>query len=444
MDLKDILWLAYKDLSEKKVRTALTIVMVVIGIAAIVALTSQTSGISASIQKQLSSLGPTSIIMISTKSTGFTAFDISNLQSLENVSSVVPIVEGDGIVIANGQNTSVTVIGISSNGLETISGGAALYQGALYADTLSPSSVVGYDVAFPTDLGGAQNIQVGEPITLRFLGGGVGSASAQTITVPVSGIMPQTGSSIVPIDTSVTMSLQEAQTLLHKSSYNIILVEAKNVSSVIALSNLITDIYGTNARIITTQQLLETTASIIGSITLLLGVVAGISLLVASIGIMNVMLIAVYERTHEIGIMKSLGFKSRHILLIFVLQALIVGLIGGILGIGLGAGASYTLSTVLSRGSASNTSTTAQSSSNARYPASGAAGSRGGGGLVVGGGGGGGAPSSASSSITYSPIFGAGMMLEALLIAIIVSVLAGIYPAWRASKMEPIDALRQL
>ena len=110
----------------------------------------------------------------------------------------------------------------------------------------------------------------------------------------------------------------------------------------------------------------------------------------------------------------------------------------------IGAGASYTLSTVLSRGSASNTSTTAQSSSNARYPASGAAGSRGGGGLVVGGGGGGGAPSSASSSITYSPIFGAGMMLEALLIAIIVSVLAGIYPAWRASKMEPIDALRQL
>lgn len=443
MDLKDILWLAYKDLSEKKVRTALTIVMVVIGIAAIVALTSQTSGISASIQKQLSSLGPTSIIMISTKSTGFTAFDISSLQSLANVSSVVPIVEGDGTAISNGQNTSVTVIGISSNGLETISGGAALYQGALYADTLGPSSVVGYDVAFPTDLGGTQNIQVGEPITLRFSSGSFGGGSAQTITVPVSGIMSQTGSSIVPIDTSVTMSLQEAQTLLHKQSYNIVLVEAKNVSSVTALSNLITDIYGTNARIITTQQLLQTTASIIGSITLLLGVVAGISLLVASIGIMNVMLIAVYERTHEIGIMKSLGFKSRHILLIFVLQALIVGLIGGILGIGLGAGASYTLSTVLSKSSASNSSTTTQSSSSTEYRGAGAAGAHGGG-VAYGGGGAGASPSSSASSIKYSPVFGAGMMLEALLIAIIVSVLAGIYPAWRASKMEPIDALRQL
>ncbi len=349
MDITDIVWIGYKDLSEKKMRTALTIVMVVIGIAAIVALTSQTSGISTSIQKQLSALGPTSIIMISTKSTGFTTADISNLETLSNVSTVIPIVEGSGTVIANGQNASVTIIGISSNGLEELSGEAQLYQGSLYADTLGPSSVIGYDVAFPTNLGGAQSIRIGEPVTLRFSGGGTfggNGGKSETITVPVSGIMSQTGSSIVPIDSSVFMSLQEAQTLLHRYSYNIVLVEAENVSSVAPLSNLITDIYGTNARIITTQQLLTTTASIIGSITLLLGVVAGISLLVAAIGIMNVMLIAVYERTHEIGIMKSLGFRSRHILLIFVLQALMVGIIGGLLGIGLGTGASYAISTI--------------------------------------------------------------------------------------------------
>jgi putative ABC transport system permease protein len=128
--------------------------------------------------------------------------------------------------------------------------------------------------------------------------------------------------------------------------------------------------------------------------------------------------------------MKSVGFKNRDVMMIFLFQALLIGVIGGIVGIGLGAGAAYGLSSVFSHGSSNNAAPAA--STNAR----------GGGGAVVAGGPGGAGGS--SSSISFTPAFPLATIGFALLIAIIVSIAAGLYPAWRASKMEPIDALRML
>jgi ABC-type antimicrobial peptide transport system permease subunit len=438
MDLKDVLWLCLKDLREKKVRTALTVLMVMIGVAAIVALTSQTAGISASITKSLSALGPTSVIVISTGPTGFTAADTGMISSLPNVSSVIPVITGSGYVYANGQNTSVTVIGISQEGLsEFLGGNLTLYQGKVFNDTIAPDALVGHSVAFPTSLLGGQNIKVGYPIALKT---GTGR-SAETVTIPVVGILNSYGSSVIPTDTGIFVSVQSAEVLLHRTSYNIMVVKATNTSSVAVLSNLITTIYGDKASVITTQQLLETTASIIGSISILFAIIAGVSLLVAAIGIMNVMLIAVYERTHEIGIFKSVGFTSRHILLIFLLQAMIIGFLGGLVGIGVGAGASYVVASVFTHSTSSSNSSTGTS----------AATTRSGSGAYAGGGtasrsGVSASPTgvSGSSSLSYSPVFTPATMLTALLVAVVVSIIAGIYPAWRASKMEPIDALRQL
>jgi len=211
-------------------------------------------------------------------------------------------------------------------------------------------------------------------------------------------------------------------------------------------ASLITTIYGSGARVTTTAQLLSTTSSIIGSISLLFTIIAGVSLLVAAIGIMNIMLIAVYERTHEIGILKSVGFKNRHILLIFLFQALIIGFIGGVLGIVVGAGTSYGLSTVLGGGGATSASTTSSTGA-ASTSGSFRSGSAGGGGGFSGSGGGssfGGGSSSTTASISFKPVFPLSTIISAVLVAMIVSIVAGMYPAWRASKMEPIDALRQL
>jgi ABC-type antimicrobial peptide transport system permease subunit len=267
------------------------------------------------------------------------------------------------------------------------------------------------------------------------------------VAVPILGILPSIGGLLIPIDTSVFVSLQAAEVLLHRLSFNEMLVIASNTSSVNSTASLITTIYGSSARVITTSQLVSTTSSIIGSITLLFGVIAGVSLLVAAIGIMNVMLMSVMERTREIGIMKAIGFKSSHVMLVFVLQALIIGLAGGMIGIVVGAATSISLSAVFGGGLSSGGTSTAGATAGASASGSFRSGA---------GGGGFGAPAAAgassatvarassSSGISFSPAFPLTTIVAALLIAVIVSVAAGLYPAWRASKMEPIDALRQL
>ena len=447
MNLQDVLWLSYKDLNEKRIRTALTIVMVVIGVAAIVALTSVTAGISQSISSSLNALGPTSIIVSSSGSTGFTVADVGRLEALPNITSVTPLLTGSGTLYAGNHNSSVTIIGVAAQGLKQLLGGnVTLYQGSMYEDTITPAAIVGHTVAFPASAAGVQTIIVGQAGTLK-IGGGRGGS---TVTVPVDGILTSHGGFIIPVDTAVFMSLPAAEVVLHRASFNEMLVLASSTGTVNSSASLITTIYGSSARVITTAQLLQTTSTIIGSISLLFTIIAGVSLLVAAIGIMNIMLIAVYERTHEIGILKSVGFKNRHILLIFLFQALIIGFIGGVLGIVVGAGTSYGLSSVLGGSSASSTNSSATGAASASSTSASASGSfrssgaSGSGGFAASGGSSTGFGGGSTSSISFKPVFPISTIISAVLVAMTVSIVAGLYPAWRASKMEPIDALRQL
>lgn len=447
MKINDILWLSYKDLGEKKVRTALTVLMVMIGVATIIALVSQTEGISASIQSQLQSLGTTSILLMSTKPSGFTITDTAAISGLKNVSEVIPILTGSATLSENNQNSSVTIVGISSENLNELIGGINLYQGSVYADGISPAALVGYSVAFPTSGAGKQEVTVGSSAMLKISSSGFGSKSS-SYTVPITGVLQEYGSSLIPIDTGVIISLEAAELLLHKTSFNVILVKATNSSGVGALSTTLTNIYGTNARVITTQQLAATASSIIGSITFLLVVIASISLLVAAVGIMNIMLMAVLERTHEIGILKAVGFKNQQVLAIFLLQALIIGFAGGILGIGLGVGASYGIAAAISGAQSSSASTSASSSTAASAGGatvrSGSGGFGGGSGSFSGTSGRSAASTTSAAALSYKPVLTPITIIEAMLVAVIVSAVAGIYPAWRASQMEPIEALRQL
>lgn len=270
MRIGDVFWLSYKDLGEKKIRTALTVLMVMIGVASIIALVSQTAGISASIQNQLQSLGPTSIILTSTRSSGFTIADTSALSGLPNVSTVIPLVTGSATLVANNQNFSVTLIGISPQNLQLLLGNFSFYEGSVYEDSIAPSTVVGYNIAFPSTSAGVQNVQPGSAATLRITGFG----GASSYTVPIVGILPKYGSSIIGnIDSSAIVSLQAAEALLHRSSFSMVLVKASSTGSVTQLSDTLTQIYGNNARVMNIQTLAQTASSIIGSITLLLIVI---------------------------------------------------------------------------------------------------------------------------------------------------------------------------
>jgi putative ABC transport system permease protein len=144
-----------------------------------------------------------------------------------------------------------------------------------------------------------------------------------------------------------------------------------------------------------------------------LGGIAGISLLVAGIGIMNIMIVSLMERTREIGILKALGMKSRTVLLIFLSESIIMGLLGGAIGIGLG----WTLATIVARSGFLTGGRQMVSTGQSAF----------------GGGGGG---------LAITPVLSPTLLLGALAFGLIVSVVFAIYPAWRASRLKPVEALR--
>ena len=143
-------------------------------------------------------------------------------------------------------------------------------------------------------------------------------------------------------------------------------------------------------------------SSVFGTIQLFLGGIAAISLLVAGIGIMNIMIVSLIERTREIGILKALGMKSRTVLTIFLGESIIIGLMGAVIGIVSGWALSIVTSQVL------------------------------GGGFVGGG----------SAAFRITPLLTPDVILGALMFGIGVSVVFALYPAWRASKLKPVEALR--
>ncbi len=438
MKLQDTIWLGVKGISERKFRTALTVLCVVIGIAAIVSLVSLVAGFSVGISKSLESIGPTTIFIIPSPNHPFTDADIAVLSSLPNVSSVVPVLTAPVNVTVGSQHIQASLVGVNNYSLNNVIGNLTFIQGSVFNNSATSSAIVGYDIAYPNSSSVSQ-LQLNQPIymTLRTAQG------ARSITLVTQGILNKFGSSsFISPDTDIIIPLPAAENLLERYSYNEIFVKATNTSTTNALDSLITTIYGNSAQVLSVQQLAATISSVTGSISLLLGSIAGISLIVAGISILSIMMVSVTERTREIGILKSLGFRKSQILILFLTEAVVIGALGGVIGVVMGAGGAYLLPVLLS-GASSHASA---SSAGAASSGSGARVASGGGGFSAGRGAGGATSvsSSPSSSSTPSitPIVTPEIIVGAILLAIIVSVFSSLYPAWKASTVDPIKALR--
>jgi putative ABC transport system permease protein len=154
---------------------------------------------------------------------------------------------------------------------------------------------------------------------------------------------------------------------------------------------------------------LDIISGVFSNVELFLSGIAGISLLVAGIGIMNIMIVSLMERTREIGILKALGMKGRTVLLIFLSESIIIGILGAAIGIALGWG--------LANGFA-------------RFGFVG-------GNIQLGN-----RAAGAVTRMSITPILTPTVFLGAFAFGLIVSVIFGLYPAWRASKLKPVEALR--
>jgi putative ABC transport system permease protein len=418
MRLSDTVRWGTRGIRQRKLRAALTILGIMIGTAAVIALVSQTQGISTSINNQINQLGPNTILVTpASAAVLFTQIDVGRLSQIPGVSLVIPIIQSN-IKVHGAQGVrSFSLVGVDPAQFGELVSNYKIDQGRLFQSLSYSEVTVGAYAYEPQDMT-TPFLNIGQSVTIEF-----GLVKTSTKIISVAGSLQPYGMTLVSVDNSLFMSLQGVSSMLGRSSFTSIYLKTTDANSVDAVISNIKAYYGTNVNIISLKEITQVVSSITGLLSVLLGAIAGISLFVAAIGIANIMFVSVVERTREIGILKALGFKSRNVLAIFLSEAAMLGLIGGILGILLGSGLSYLIPILISSGFSSSSTI--------------------GGGATSGGfGGSSGFGSSGSTSFSYSPVISPEIVLLVFLFAIGVSLAAGYYPARRASKMDPVVALR--
>ncbi|MGA3109400.1 MAG: FtsX-like permease family protein [Candidatus Bathyarchaeia archaeon] len=415
MLVTDMFKLAAKALLDRKIRSVLTILGITVGSAIILALIASSSGLSAGITANIQKTGA-NILTIRT-SGGFFAsgssntyelsqIDITYLKGIPGVAEAYPYFSYGASIMQGGASLQASVVGIDLSALPVLYNGLTVAEGTIPLSGDTTSAAIGWSIANPTS---------GTPIGLHqlvsmSLTGIKGSKSAISYAVLASAILTEYGSALFSnIDDTVFISFQAA-TILSKTPYfSGIYVVVDNTADVANVQNTITTYYGTNVRVISPGQILTSIQGITGQLTVFLGSIGAVSLFVATVGIVNTMYVSVMERTREIGILKAIGYRPKQIMGMFLSEAALTGVVGGITGLILG----YALSFLMGGELAGST-------------------------LSFGGGRGG--PGGGGAAIV--PVFSTELIIFALTFPVLLATVAGLYPAWRASRMNPVAALK--
>ncbi len=427
-----------------------------IGPATIVSLVGATQGYTNAATSRFASLGATTILVSPVgRGVTLTTADVSTIQGLSGVSYVLPYYQISGQITQGGQTVGVEIIATNLTELSHVLPTLSLSQGSIPASTDPVGAAVGYSVAYP-DITGATNVTLNTVLAVSSvgrssfaIGGGGGgvfffSAGVQPSTTAtghsfvVTGIYSEFGQGFgINPDTSVFIPLSSGQLILHSVDYSGLMVVASNASAVTPVITEITNLYGQDVRTTSVSSLLTSIESVTSGTTTLLEAVAGTSVLVAFIGIMTTMLTSVIERTKEIGILKALGTSSRGIMLTFLAESLVTGILGGVAGAAAGVGLSYVVISLLSRSSLAL--------------GAGAGGGFAGGGFALRAGSAGpravssvsAASAASSTTLNIAPAISPEVVALAVLLAVAVGIFGGLIPAWRASRMNPVEALRR-
>ena len=436
----DIFGYSFSAIKLRKLRAALTTLGVIIGIAAIVALLSITQGLQATLTGQLNQGLSTNTLIVTSGSGGALggagggggfgggggagaggglgggANDNSGFKLYVNYTSEInalsPDIDTSIAVISRGGsiqtdtlNRSVTIYGVDFSQYSKVYSTTFIAEsGTIPTNPSGNEAVIGTRVNQPGQ-NGTVFFGVGNSINISWTNYTARPPVNETESANVAAVLQKIGGFGLggPSDTGVYIPIDRAQSFLGTDQADMIIVQLKNSdnATITNVSKLITDHFYNQVSVISSTAVLSLLTSIFSILQLFLGGIAAISLLVAGIGIMNIMIVSLIERTREIGILKALGMKSRTVLLIFLGESVIIGLIGAVVGIVLG----WILANVTARVLGSG---------------------------VFGGGGG----------FTITPLLTPEVLVGALAFGVGVSVIFALYPAWRASKLKPVEALR--
>ncbi|MEW6093921.1 MAG: ABC transporter permease [Chloroflexota bacterium] len=406
MNLTQSILEALESLNANKLRSGLTILGIVIGVGAVIAMLGVGRGAEATITGSISDIGTNLLFVMSGGSE-----DIRNPRPLTlsdaaaiadpflapSVAAVAPAIQGTAVLTANGEQMQASVTGTTPEYFTMRN--YELIEGDFFteADRLGYASVVviGPDIA--DELFGHRDGLVGETIRIngqpfRILG---------VLVSKGGGMMgSQDADVIIPLETAQVRVLQRSD----RQRVGMILVQVVDADSVAQATEEVAQILRQRHRtpvgaddftIFSQQDFIGLAQTVTGVLTIFLGGIAGISLLVGGIGIMNIMLVSVTERTREIGLRKALGARKRDILIQFLTESSLLSLIGGVVGIFLG----WLIAFVVGR-------------------------------------------IAAGSGTPLNPAIGLDSILLATIFSAAVGLFFGIYPANRAANLEPVEALR--
>ena len=401
MNLLEIFRTALESLLANKLRTLLTMLGVVIGVGSVVALLAIGTGVGNSITSRIQSNG-TNLLTIqpdnrSSSSARLTVSDVEALSDqsrVPQVKMVVPSVTGQGRIVAGTNSQSASINGTVPANFEARS--LTLTDGELFTaedgEARRRVAVLGSTIAaelFPQGDWLGQTILVANvpfKVTgvLSATGAGFGASSDDTVFVPLAvaqeKLFPMRAGGLHGIS-SITAVLYDA---------NEATAAQAAITTVLREQHKLEDTQADDFRIFNQAQLADTLNSVSATLTAFLGAIGAISLIVGGIGIMNIMLVSVTERTREIGVRKAIGARRGSIRLQFLIEALTVTVLAGLIGIGVGIGISSLVGSVSS----------------------------------------------------FAPQVSATTILIAFAVSVFIGVVFGLYPAWRASLLSPVEALR--
>lgn len=397
---------ALESLASNKMRSGLTIIGIVIGVAAVISVISIGRGAENSITGSIQGIGTNLLFVFRGGSE-----DVRNPQPLTlgdaeaiadhfqapSVAGVAPILSGNVSVSAEGETTSTSVEGVTPD----------------YSPVRNLNVTEGEFITEEHILGEASVVLLGTDVAEKLFGRTEGLVG-ETIRVEgrpfrVIGILESKGGSgfsneddriIVPMTTAQTRLIRRST----RDRIDMLVVQASSAEQVSDAMDEISQILRTRHRtkigaddftVLSQQDFLSTAKTITNVLTIFLGGIAAISLLVGGIGIMNIMLVSVTERTREIGLRKALGARRIDILIQFLTESSLLSMFGGLLGIGLGAAISFAVGRI-----------------------------------------------AASFDTPINPSISIDTILLATLFSTAVGLFFGLYPANRAASLEPVEALR--
>jgi putative ABC transport system permease protein len=397
---------ALESLSSNKLRSGLTIIGIVIGVAAVISIVSIGRGAQNTITGSIQDIGTNLLFVFRGGSE-----DVRNPQPITlgdaaaiadpfqapSVKGVAPMLQGEAEVSADGESTTTTIEGVTPE----------------YGPVRNINVSEGEFINEEHILGRASVVLLGTDVADKLFGRKAGLVGA---TVRIEGqpyrvigmLESKGGSGFGNQDDRIIVPLTTAQTRLIRRStrdrIDLIVVQAAGASEVNQAGEEIAQILRARHRtaigqddftILTQQDFLDTAQTITGVLTIFLGGIAAISLLVGGIGIMNIMLVSVTERTREIGLRKALGARRIDILVQFLTESALLSLFGGLIGIGLGAAIAEVVKRI-----------------------------------------------AAAQNTPINPAIGLDTILLATLFSAAVGLFFGLYPANRAAGLEPVEALR--